>query len=355
MYLTAWQLPPATGGPGARQRRPGAGRPPVEVVAALPRPHRSSGRCRSTGSLAVPVTLAASLLLWTSIPWLLLDRRVAWRRLLPAGAADRHLLEPLRGGVDHLHAAPDGDATASATGSSASPSPSWAGCSASPSSWSPPPSWPPSSTAPRSRGPGRVRRRLGIDGRRDDRPGRRGRPEGPRHRPCTTRSTGRGGLMTQQAPGPRRGRRGGVGTGAADAGVGAVPDDARQLGDERVDRDRRRGRRHDGHRHPDRDHPLHAGDGLADDHRRQDRPDHRPQARLRDRLRDLRRRVVHHRARAEPARADHRLVAARGHRRRADHAGDRRAGRVELRPRRTAPRLRAGGRRRARSPWPPGR
>ena len=35
------------------------------------------------------------------------------------------------------------------------------------------------------------------------------------------------------------------------------------------------GRRHDGHRHPDRDHPVHAGDGVADDHRRQDRPDHR--------------------------------------------------------------------------------
>ena len=27
----------------------------------------------------------------------------------------------------------------------------------------------------------------------------------------------------------------------------------------------------DRHRHPDRDHPVHAGDGDADDHRRQDR------------------------------------------------------------------------------------
>ena len=35
---------------------------------------------------------------------------------------------------------------------------------------------------------------------------------------------------------------------AADAGVGPVPHDARQLGHERVDRDRRQGRRHDGHR-----------------------------------------------------------------------------------------------------------
>ena len=49
-----------------------------------------------------------------------------------------------------------------------------------------------------------------------------------------------------------------------------------------------------------------------------------------------------HRARPEPRRADPRLVGARGHRRRADHAGDRRARRVELRPRRAAARLRAG-------------
>ena len=80
---------------------------------------------------------------------------------------------------------------------------------------------------------------------------------------------------------PRRGR--GALSMARKAGAGAaglilltlcaraVPDDARQLGDERLDRDRRQGRRHDGHRHPDRDHALHAGDGVADDHRRQDR------------------------------------------------------------------------------------
>ncbi|HSR24916.1 MAG TPA: phage holin family protein [Candidatus Eisenbacteria bacterium] len=36
--------------------------------------------------LLLPFSLAAGLVLWTSIPWLLLDRRVHWRRLLPAGA-----------------------------------------------------------------------------------------------------------------------------------------------------------------------------------------------------------------------------------------------------------------------------
>lgn len=35
--------------------------------------------------LGAPVSLAASLLIWTSIPYLLLDRRVRWRRLLPGG------------------------------------------------------------------------------------------------------------------------------------------------------------------------------------------------------------------------------------------------------------------------------
>ena len=45
----------------------------------------------------------------------------------------------------------------------------------------------------------------------------------------------------------------------------------------------------DGHRHPDRDHAVHARDGVADDHRREDRRDPRPQARVHDRLRDLRR------------------------------------------------------------------
>jgi membrane protein len=33
-----------------------------------------------------PVSVAASIGVWTSVPWLLLDRRLAWQRLLPAGA-----------------------------------------------------------------------------------------------------------------------------------------------------------------------------------------------------------------------------------------------------------------------------
>lgn len=36
--------------------------------------------------LGAPLSLVASLLIWTSIPYLLLDRRIQWRRLLPGGA-----------------------------------------------------------------------------------------------------------------------------------------------------------------------------------------------------------------------------------------------------------------------------
>lgn len=36
--------------------------------------------------LGAPLSLGASLLFWTSIPYLLLDRQVPWRRLLPGGA-----------------------------------------------------------------------------------------------------------------------------------------------------------------------------------------------------------------------------------------------------------------------------
>ena len=50
------------------------------------------------------------------------------------------------------------------------------------------------------------------------------------------------------------------------------------------------------------DHGLHARDGGADDHRRQDRRDDRPQARVRDRLRHLRLRLVHDRDRARTCR-----------------------------------------------------
>lgn len=84
MYLTAWRLPPVPGLRGPINAMLGLAVLLIEVsllslvrtlVRALP----------FEWPLAVPLSLGASLLLWTSIPWLLLDRRVAWRRLLPAG------------------------------------------------------------------------------------------------------------------------------------------------------------------------------------------------------------------------------------------------------------------------------
>ena len=137
----------------------------------------------------------------------------------------------------------------------------------------------------------------------------------------------------------RTGRRRG---GAAHARVGSVPDDARHVGDERGDRDRGRGCRHGRHRHPDGDHAVHIGDGDAHDHRGQGRGAHRPQARLRARLRDLRGRLVHDRDLAVADRAAHRVVVPGGRRRRAHPASDRRARRRQLPPRRSAARLRPG-------------
>ena len=66
-------------------------------------------------------------------------------------------------------------------------------------------------------------------------------------------------------------------------------------------------------------------------------------------------RIVHHRARAEPRRPPHRLVVPRRSRRRADHAGDRRAGRVQLPAAKSARAPTGWSPRRAPSPSPPGR
>jgi membrane protein len=37
------------------------------------------------GAVALTMPAVVGILLWTSIPWLLMDRRIPWRRLLPAG------------------------------------------------------------------------------------------------------------------------------------------------------------------------------------------------------------------------------------------------------------------------------
>ena len=124
-----------------------------------------------------------------------------------------------------------------------------------------------------------------------------------------------------------------------DPGGGAVRDGSRHDGHEHRDRDRRQGRWNHGDRDPDRDHSLHAGDGVADDHGREGRSDDRAQAGVCDRVHHLRLRLADHRAVAESDRADDRLVGPGRAGGGADHAGDRGAGRVELRQARPSARV----------------
>lgn len=85
MYLQAWELEPLPGVRGSLNAALGLTVLLVEIallslvrtlVSALP----------FDWVLGAPMSIAASLVLWTSVPWLLLDRRIPWRRLLPAGA-----------------------------------------------------------------------------------------------------------------------------------------------------------------------------------------------------------------------------------------------------------------------------
>jgi membrane protein len=85
MYQQAWRLDPLPGvghtlhaGLGLAALLLGIGLlyQARALVAALPFP----------GALQLIVSALAGFLIWTSVPWLLLDRRVVWRRLIPAGA-----------------------------------------------------------------------------------------------------------------------------------------------------------------------------------------------------------------------------------------------------------------------------
>ena len=124
-----------------------------------------------------------------------------------------------------------------------------------------------------------------------------------------------------------------------DPGGRAVRHGSRLDGHEHGDRDGRQGCWNHGDRDPDRDHSLHAGDGVTDDHGREGRPDDRAQAGVCDRVHHLRLRLADHRAVSESDRADDRLVGPGRAGGGADHAGDRGAGRVELRQARPSARL----------------
>jgi membrane protein len=84
MYQQAWELPPNKGLRNSLNAMLGLATLVTEI--ALLYFARSLVRPLPTGwVLGVPLSAAAAVLLWTTLPWLLLDRRLRWSRLLPAG------------------------------------------------------------------------------------------------------------------------------------------------------------------------------------------------------------------------------------------------------------------------------
>jgi membrane protein len=84
MYQQAWDLPPNKGLRNSLNAMLGLATLVIEI--ALLYFARSLVRPLPTGwVLGVPLTAVGAVLLWTTIPWLLLDRRRPWSRLLPAG------------------------------------------------------------------------------------------------------------------------------------------------------------------------------------------------------------------------------------------------------------------------------
>jgi membrane protein len=85
MYLQAWRLEPRTGGRATLNAAFGLTALFVQI-ALLYLLRQLIGLLSFSGGLGWALSLVASLVLWTTIPWLLLDGRIPWRRLLPAGA-----------------------------------------------------------------------------------------------------------------------------------------------------------------------------------------------------------------------------------------------------------------------------
>jgi uncharacterized BrkB/YihY/UPF0761 family membrane protein len=85
VYQDAWLLQPRTGVRGSLNAALALAVLFLEVgLLILARTLMGSGP--STWLLGGTASVAGSLLLWTTLPWLLLDRRISWRRLLPTGA-----------------------------------------------------------------------------------------------------------------------------------------------------------------------------------------------------------------------------------------------------------------------------
>jgi len=84
MYVQAWRQTPATG--MRRSLNAAFGLAALLVEMSLLYFARALIRALPiSGVLSWVLTALVSLVLWTSVPWLLLDRRVPWRRLFPLG------------------------------------------------------------------------------------------------------------------------------------------------------------------------------------------------------------------------------------------------------------------------------
>lgn len=85
LYQQAWQLDLRAGVRGSLNAALGLSALVIEI-ALLYAVRSLVGALPFGWVLGGPTAVVASLVLWTSVPWLLLDRRLAWRRLLPGGA-----------------------------------------------------------------------------------------------------------------------------------------------------------------------------------------------------------------------------------------------------------------------------
>jgi membrane protein len=84
MYLQAWGLEPSPGVGRALNAALGLA-VLILGIGLLYLARTLVGSLPAGDALVAPVSVVASFLVWTCVPWLLLDRRIAWRRLLPGG------------------------------------------------------------------------------------------------------------------------------------------------------------------------------------------------------------------------------------------------------------------------------
>ena len=83
-YQQAWRLPPMPGIRSSVNAMVGLTTLVLEIV-LLSLVRSLVEKLPFQWTTGAPVAVLASVLLWTSVPWLLLDRRIRWRRLLPGG------------------------------------------------------------------------------------------------------------------------------------------------------------------------------------------------------------------------------------------------------------------------------